>query len=273
DAGRAAAAEQLGPVTASEIEVYAGRGIGAVVGSRTVQVGSPAWFTEQGLALPDAAVRFTDAAASSGRASILVSADRRVIGGFRLSDTLNDSAAAGVAALRDLGLSTVLLTGDADAPAREIARRLGIDSVIAGVLPTQKAAAIEALQADGERVAMVGDGINDAAALATADLGMAVVNGTDLAMRSADVVLVRRNLEVIADAVQLSKQTLHTIHGNLIWAFGYNVAAIPLAASGWLNPLIAGFAMSFSSLFVVGNSLRLRSFEPRRTRVVPPAAG
>jgi len=137
-----------------------------------------------------------------------------------------------------------------------------VDEVVAEVLPAEKARVVERLQADGRRVAMVGDGINDAAALATANLGMAVVSGTDVAMKSADIILVRRNLDVIPDAIRLARRTLGTIRGNLVWAFAYNVAAIPLAASGRLNPLIAGFAMSLSSVFVVTNSMRLRRFEP-----------
>lgn len=136
--------------------------------------------------------------------------------------------------------------------------------MIAEVLPTEKAAAIEKLQQQGARVAMVGDGINDAGALATANLGLAVVSGTDVALKSADIILVRRSLDAIPDAIVLARRTLGTIRGNLIWAFGYNVAAIPLAAAGLLNPLIAGLAMSLSSIFVVGNSMRLRRFNPGR---------
>ncbi len=143
-----------------------------------------------------------------------------------------------------------------------VGAEVGVDEVLAEVLPTDKAAVIQRLQASGRRVAMVGDGINDAAALATANLGLAVVSGTDVAMKSADIILVRRSLDVIPDAILLARRTLRTIRGNLIWAFAYNVAAVPLAAFGLLNPLIAGFAMSLSSVFVVTNSMRLRRFTP-----------
>ncbi|MPM30964.1 Copper-exporting P-type ATPase [bioreactor metagenome] len=160
-----------------------------------------------------------------------------------------------------MGLRTVLLTGDHERAARAVGDAVGVDEVIAEVLPTDKAATVERLQADGRRVAMVGDGINDAAALATANLGLAVVTGTDVAMKSADIILVRKSLDVIPDAIALSRRTLRTIRGNLVWAFAYNVAAIPLAAAGLLNPLISGLAMSLSSVFVVTNSMRLRKFE------------
>jgi Cu+-exporting ATPase len=166
--------------------------------------------------------------------------------------------------LKNLRLRTVLLTGDNIRAAESVGSALGVDQVIAGVLPTGKAAVIEELQADGHKVAMVGDGINDATALATADLGLAVLHGTDIALKSADVILVRQHLGVIADAIGLARKTLRTIQGNLVWAFGYNIAAIPLAAFGLLNPLIAGAAMSLSSVFVVTNSLRLKSFRSHR---------
>ncbi|HBX81417.1 MAG TPA: heavy metal translocating P-type ATPase, partial [Propionibacteriaceae bacterium] len=168
--------------------------------------------------------------------------------------------------LKAMGLRTVLLTGDRLATAQAIADEVGADAVLAEVLPTDKAAAIATLQADGRRVAMVGDGINDAAALATANLGMAVVTGTDVAMKAADIILVRASLDAIPDSIALARRTLGTIRGNLVWAFAYNVAAIPVAAMGLLNPLIAGLAMSLSSVFVVTNSSRLRHFDPSKVR-------
>jgi Cu+-exporting ATPase len=163
-----------------------------------------------------------------------------------------------------MGLRTVLLTGDSARAAAAVGASLGFDETIAEVLPADKAAVIADLQRQGRRVAMVGDGINDAAALASADLGMAIVTGTDVAMKSADVILVRDDLRAVPDAVALARKMLGTIRGNLIWAFGYNIAAIPLAASGLLNPLIAAAAMALSSVLVVTNSLRLRSFQPHQ---------
>ncbi len=186
-----------------------------------------------------------------------------LVGSIGLADQIKPSAAAAVRRLQGLGLRTVLLTGDQQATAERVGDELGVDQVLAGVLPSDKARTIAELQDRGAGVAMVGDGINDAAALATANLGIALVSGTDIAMKSADIIVVRDDLEVIADAVQLSRATLRTIRGNLLWAFGYNIAAIPLAAFGLLNPLIAGLAMSLSSVFVVTNSLRLRSFGQR----------
>jgi Cu+-exporting ATPase len=228
-----------------------------------VLLGNAELMRDRGVPI-DAAEDFLHTAAEAGRTPVLVAVDGSLQGGFAVADALKETAAPAVARLRKLGLRTVLLTGDREAAARDVAAAVGVDEVIAQVLPTEKAQVIERLQADGKRVAMVGDGINDAAALATANLGMAVVSGTDVALKSADIILVRRNLAAIPDAIVLARRTLGTIRGNLIWAFGYNVAAIPLAASGHLNPLIAGFAMSLSSIFVVTNSMRLRRFDPGR---------
>ena len=170
------------------------------------------------------------------------------------------TSADAISALSALGFTPVLLTGDNERAAQAVADEVGIDTVIAEVLPADKVTAVRDLQADGKVVAMVGDGVNDAAALAQADLGIAIGTGTDVAIESSDLTLVRGDLRVAADALRLSRRTLRTIKGNLFWAFGYNVAAIPLAAAGLLNPLIAGAVMGFSSVFVVSNSLRLRRF-------------
>ena len=188
--------------------------------------------------------------------------DGQVRGVLVVSDTIKPTSAEAIRTLRGMGLRPVLLTGDNERAARAVADAVGIDEVIAGVLPAGKAAAVKELQAAGRVVAMAGDGVNDAAALAQADLGLAMGTGTDAAIEASDLTLVRGDLRAVPDAILLSRRTLATIKGNLFWAFGYNVLAIPLAAFGFLSPLIAGAAMAFSSVFVVTNSLRLRRFRP-----------
>ena len=198
-------------------------------------------------------------------------------GAVAVANTVKASAAAAVAALRGLGLRTVLLTGDSPAVAEAVAADTGVDEVIAGALPGQKVAVIRELQARGRRVAMAGKRVNDGPALAAADLGMALGTGTDIAISAADLILLRDDLGVIADAIRLARATLATIRRNLAWAFGYNIAAIPLAAAGFLNPLIAGAAMAASSAFVVASSIRLRRFGttglPGRNGRAGPARG
>lgn len=237
-----------------------GLGVQGTVDGHTVLVGRPRLLTDAGIDLPDTlAAALTDAAAQ-GRTAIAVGWDGEARGVLEVADAVKDSSAEAVTALRTLGLTPILLTGDNRAVAESVAREVGIEEVRAEVLPEEKAHVIEGLQAQGRVVAMVGDGVNDAAALATADLGLAMGTGTDAAIEASDLTLVRGDLKVTADAIRLSRRTLTTIKGNLFWAFGYNVAALPLAAFGLLNPMIAGAAMAFSSVFVVTNSLRLRSF-------------
>lgn len=258
------------PGQVTEAAALPGQGARAVLvrdgGTDEVLVGTPELMAEHGASVPPDVLAALEEAADEGRTGVVLAVGGRVAGALVVSDRLKDSAADAVARLRAMGLHTVLLTGDHEQAARAVGDSVGVDEVIAGVLPTGKVAVIEDLQAGGRRVAMVGDGINDAAALATANLGLAVVTGTDVAMKSADIILVRRNLEVVPDAIALSRRTLRTIKGNLVWAFAYNVAAIPLAAAGLLNPLISGLAMSLSSVFVVTNSMRLRKYRSGQSR-------
>ncbi|WP_330312059.1 heavy metal translocating P-type ATPase [Streptomyces sp. NBC_00523] len=237
-----------------------GLGVRGTVEGHTVLVGRSRLLTEAGITLPDLLAAAVTDAAAQGRTAVAVGWDGEARAVLEVADAIKDTSAEAVAALRDLGLTPILLTGDHRAVAESVAREAGIDEVRAEVLPEEKAHVIRGLQDQGRVVAMVGDGVNDAAALATADLGLAMGTGTDAAIEASDLTLVRGDLKVTADAIRLSRRTLTTIRGNLLWAFGYNVAALPLAAFGLLNPMIAGAAMAFSSVFVVTNSLRLRSF-------------
>ncbi|MFF4531922.1 heavy metal translocating P-type ATPase [Streptomyces sp. NPDC001407] len=257
----AGAAERTGALPPVEhFESLAGLGVRGVVEGHEVLVGRESLLADAGIALPAGLGEALDAARAEGRTAVAVAWDGAARGVVSVADTVKGTSAEAVAGLRALGLRPVLLTGDNAAVAGSVARAVGIDEVIAEVLPQDKADVVRRLQGEGRTVAMVGDGVNDAAALATADLGLAMGTGTDAAMEAGDLTLVRGDLRVAADAIRLARRTLATIKGNLFWAFGYNVAALPLAAAGLLNPMIAGAAMAFSSVFVVTNSLRLRAF-------------
>lgn len=240
-----------------------GLGVQGEVDGVVVLVGRPAWLAEQcSVPMCQDVVAAAAAEEIQGRTVVAVAWGGRLRGLLSVADTVKPGSAEAVRQLRALGLTPVLLTGDNETVARSVAVQVGIDTVIAGVLPEGKVQQVRRLQQAGRVVAMVGDGVNDAAALAQADLGLAMGTGTDAAIEASDLTLVRGDLRVVADAIRLSRRTLRTIKGNLFWAFGYNVAALPLAATGLLNPMIAGAAMAFSSVFVVSNSLRLRSFRP-----------
>ena len=251
----------LPPVTG--FASHQGQGVSGVADGRAVVVGRPGWLeAEWALHVPaELAARAAEAEAA-GQTVVFTGWNGRVRGLLAVADTIKPTSAEAVARLRGMGLRPVLLTGDNERAARAVAAAVGIDQVIAGVLPAGKVDAIKQLQDAGRVVAMAGDGVNDAGALAQADLGLAMGTGTDAAIEASDLTLVRGDLLAVPDAILLSRRTLATIKGNLFWAFGYNTAAIPLAALGFLNPLIAAAAMAFSSLFVVSNSLRLRRFQP-----------
>ncbi|MCP3819612.1 heavy metal translocating P-type ATPase [Streptomyces sp. A3M-1-3] len=257
----AGAADRAGTLPEPEgFENVAGLGVQGVVEGHAVVVGREKLLAQWAIELPDALAAAKAAAEAEGRTAVAVAWDGEARGVLTVADAIKETSAEAVERLRALGLTPVLLTGDNRLVAESVARTVGIDEVHAEVLPQDKVAVVERLQGEGRSVAMVGDGVNDAAALATADLGLAMGTGTDAAIEAGDLTLVRGDLRVAADAIRLSRRTLATIKGNLFWAFGYNVAALPLAAAGLLNPMIAGAAMAFSSVFVVTNSLRLRSF-------------
>jgi Cu+-exporting ATPase len=254
--------ESISIPQATRFSTEAGFGASATIGAESVAVGRPAWLESQGFVLSSELQKHLDELHLTGNTVVGVASGQSVVGLIQIADTLNDSSAEAIATLQSLGLTTVMATGDHESVATAIAQSVGIDRVEAGLTPEGKADLIVRLQAEGHQVAMVGDGINDAPALATANLGIAMGTGTDAAMSAGDLTITRGDLMGVADGIRLARKTLGTIRGNLFWAFAYNVAAIPLAVAAVLNPVVAGLAMAFSSVFVVTNSLRLRSFRP-----------
>ncbi len=259
-ASAAADAEPLADV--SNFASTHGLGVQGDVGDVTVRVGRMEWMQKQfAYTVPVALVGSIHAEEALGHTLVVCAWNGEVRGALVVADTVKPTSAKAIRELRALGLRPVLLTGDNELSARAVAAEVGIDEVIAQVLPSEKVAVIQRLQGEGRVVAMVGDGVNDAAALSAADLGLAMGTGTDVAIEAADLTLVRGDLRSAADAIRLSRATLRIIKGNLFWAFAYNIASLPLAATGMLNPMIAGAAMACSSVFVVTNSLRLRRFK------------
>ena len=257
-----ARADNVDFAEARDFRTEAGFGATALVGNTTVTVGRPSWLETSGMAMsPELGERLTELYLT-GNTVVGVASGDTVVGLIHIADTLRDTSASAIATLQSLGLTTVMATGDHESVAAAIAQQVGIDRVEAGLTPEGKVEVITRLQAEGHQVAMVGDGINDAPALATADLGIAMGTGTDAAMSAGDLTITRGDLMGVADGIRLARKTLGTIRGNLFWAFAYNVAAIPLAVAAVLNPVGAGLAMAFSSVFVVTNSLRLRGFRP-----------
>ncbi len=257
------ARDRLGSLPAVESFVnHQGLGVQGVVDGHAVVAGRVQFLAEWSLSLPPDLHRAMADAEAEGRTAIAAGWDGHIRAVLVVADQVKATSAEAMVQLRELGLRTILLSGDNERAARAVAASVGFDEVIAEVLPADKVAVVRRLQAEGRVVAMVGDGVNDAAALAQADLGLAMGTGTDAAIEASDLTLVRGDLRTAADAIRLSRRTLATIKGNLFWAFAYNVAALPLAAAGYLNPLLAGAAMAFSSVFVVTNSLRLRRFQP-----------
>jgi Cu+-exporting ATPase len=277
-------AQAIAKAAAAEAELPAvenftnreGLGVEGVVDGHALVVGRPALLADWAMHLSAELDAVRSAAEAKGRTAIAAGWDGQARAVFVVADTVKPTSVEAIAQLKALGLRPVLLTGDNKTTAEAVAAEVGIDEVIAEVLPADKVDVVKRLQGEGRVVAMVGDGVNDAPALAQADLGLAIGTGTDVAIEASDLTLVSGDLRAAADAIRLSRATLRTIKQNLFWAFGYNVAALPLAALGLLNPVIAGAAMAFSSVSVVTNALRLRRFRSTRTdagsTAAPPSA-
>ena len=268
--------------TARKAIAMDGLGMRGVIDGRKVLIGRPQLMVSYGIEVPPALTAALAECYSHGGTGAVLAWSGRARAAFVVSDTLRPSSAAAVAELRRLGLEPVLLTGDSAGAAMAVADQVGIEAVIADALPEGKVEVVRRYQRAGHVVAMVGDGVNDAAALAQADLGLAMGSGTDVAIHASDLTLVRSDLATVVDAIRLSRRTLAVIKGNLFWAFAYNYLALPIAAAGLLNPMLAGAAMAFSSVFVVSNSLRLRRFADGNGAVTgrhltgrsaPPAGG
>lgn len=266
------ATERVGQLpTPSDFENLEGLGVHGTVEGHAVVIGRERLVTEHGVAPDDTLRAALGRAHDAGSTAVVVAWDGVARGVLVVADDLKPTSAQAVAQFKGMGLTPILLTGDQRTVAEHVAAQVGVERVIAEVLPQDKVATVRALQAEGHVVAMIGDGVNDAPALAQADLGLALGAGTDAAIQAADITLMRGDLRAAADAIRLSRRTLGTIKGNLFWAFAYNTAMIPLAALGLLNPMLAGAAMAFSSVFVVSNSLRLRSFKPTNHDGAPAA--
>lgn len=246
----------------ADFQSYPGGGVRGTIAGQAVLAGNRKFISEQGAVISSAFEDVITEHTSRGETMVLVALDGQVKGLLGIADQVKETSAPAIALFKELGLTPVLLTGDTENVARQVGKQIGIEEVIAEVKPQDKVVAVFRKQGRGATVAMVGDGVNDAAALTQADLGIAMGSGTDVAIEAADITLMRPDLLAAVDAIRLSRRTLKIIKGNLFWAFAYNVAAIPLAALGLLNPMLAGAAMACSSAFVVGNSLRLRSFQP-----------
>ena len=260
------AKQQVDLLTPQEFVSTQGRGVEGLIDGKAAVIGNPDWLATQWALSTDK--DFVSTHQNLGHTVIAVAWDGEVRGLISVSDTIKSDSKTAITKFKELGLTPVLISGDNQSAAEQVAKEVGIDRVFAGVLPEDKVQIITKLQSEGNTVAMVGDGVNDAAALVQADLGMSMGSGTDVAIEASDITLTNSNLTSAATGIELARKTLGTIKGNLFWAFAYNTAAIPLAMAGLLNPMIAGAAMAFSSVFVVTNSLRLRAFTPKRVQLV-----